>query len=243
MAKGKRTHKYSVLLPTYNERENIGIVVALLVKTFESRNLDYEIVIIDDNSPDGTQEVVKRLQTAYSSEKIVLRTRPGKLGLGTAYVYGLKHATGDFVIVMDADLSHHPKYIPDFIAKQAERDADIVSGTRYSRSGGVSGWDFRRKLTSCGANILAATLLQPKVSDLTGSFRLYRKSVLTELVKDCGSKGYAFQMEMMVRARNLGATIDEVPIVFVDRLYGDSKLGGAEIWMFLRGLLWLLVTT
>lgn len=82
-----------------------------------------------------------------------------------------------------------------------------------------------------------------QVSDLTGSFRLYRKSVLTELVRDCGSRGYAFQMEMMVRARNMGATIDEVPIVFVDRLYGDSKLGGAEIWMFLKGLLWLLVTT
>lgn len=82
-----------------------------------------------------------------------------------------------------------------------------------------------------------------QVSDLTGSFRLYRKSVLAELVKDCTSRGYAFQMEMMVRARNLGATIDEVPIVFVDRLFGDSKLGGAEIWMFLKGLMWLLITT
>ncbi len=104
---------------------------------------------------------------------------------------------------------------------------------------------IRVGLSSCSADVVqkdsAPDALQ--VSDLTGSFRLYRKSVLTELVKDCGSKGYAFQMEMMVRARNLGASIDEVPIVFVDRLFGDSKLGGAEIWMFLRGLLWLLVTT
>ncbi|CAK0786491.1 Dolichol-phosphate mannosyltransferase subunit 1 [Coccomyxa viridis] len=241
--KGKRSHKYSVLLPTYNERENIGIIVALLVRTFESRNLSFEVIIIDDNSPDGTQEIAKRLQAAYGSERIVLRTRPGKLGLGTAYVYGLKHASGDFVLLMDADLSHHPKYILDFIDKQAETDADIVSGTRYAAGGGVFGWDFRRKLISCGANILALTLLQPKVSDSTGSFRLYRKTLLSDVVKDVTSRGYAFQMEMMVRARKMGAKIAEVPIIFVDRLYGCSKLGGAEIWMFLKGLAWLFVTT
>ncbi|KAK9836775.1 hypothetical protein WJX74_007773 [Apatococcus lobatus] len=237
----KRPHKYSVLLPTYNERENIALVVWLLIKSFETSKLDFEIVIVDDNSPDGTQEVVQRLQQSYGHQRIILSPRAGKLGLGSAYVHGLKSATGDFVIIMDADLSHHPRYIPAFIRKQQEGNFDIVSGTRYAREGGVYGWDFKRKLTSRGANILASTLLQPGVSDLTGSFRLYRKHILDDLMPTCHSKGYAFQMEIMVKACQKGHTIGEVPIVFVDRLYGQSKLGGAEIKMFAIGLLRLLL--
>jgi dolichol-phosphate mannosyltransferase len=107
--KQARPPKYSVLLPTYNERENIALIVYLLVETFDKAELDYEIVVIDDNSPDGTQDVVRQLQQAYGEDRILLRPRAGKLGLGTAYVHGLKHATGDYVIIMDADLSHHPK--------------------------------------------------------------------------------------------------------------------------------------
>eukprot|EP00244_Chara_vulgaris_P012235 TRINITY_DN6349_c0_g1_i1.p1 TRINITY_DN6349_c0_g1~~TRINITY_DN6349_c0_g1_i1.p1 ORF type:complete len:242 (+),score=36.02 TRINITY_DN6349_c0_g1_i1:306-1031(+) len=235
--------KYSVLLPTYNERENIGIVVYLLVKTFDSIHVDYEIIIIDDNSPDGTQEVAKKLQDHYGKDRIVLRPRPGKLGLGTAYVHGMKHATGNIVIIMDADLSHHPKYIPQFIRKQLETGCDIVTGTRYSKQGGVHGWDLRRKLTSRGANVLASTLLWPRVSDLTGSFRLYKKEKLMELIQKCVSKGYVFQMEMIVRARRSHFHIEEVPISFVDRVYGKSKLGGAEIVAYLKGLLFLFFTT
>ncbi|KAK9826209.1 hypothetical protein WJX81_008657 [Elliptochloris bilobata] len=241
MRSGK--HRYSVLLPTYNERENIGIIVALLVKTLEAEKLNFEVIIVDDNSPDGTQDVVRQLQQAYGEDRILLRARPGKLGLGTAYMYGLKHARGDFIIIMDADLSHHPKYIPEMIRVQAASGHDIVSGTRYAPGGGVAGWDFRRKLTSRGANVLASTLLQPRASDLTGSFRLYRTDALARLMPACRARGYAFQMEIMVRACNAGMRVGEVPIVFVDRLYGASKLGGAEIWMFLKGLAWLLVTT
>ncbi|KAL6781542.1 DPM1 [Auxenochlorella protothecoides x Auxenochlorella symbiontica] len=144
---------------------------------------------------------------------------------------------------MDADLSHHPKYLPDFIAKQAATGADVVTGTRYGPGGGVYGWNFKRKLISRGANTLAATLLQPGVSDLTGSFRLYRTACLEKLIRLATSKGYAFQMEIMVRARSLGYTVAEVPIVFVDRVYGASKLGGAEILLYVKGLLKLLVTT
>ncbi len=144
---------------------------------------------------------------------------------------------------MDADLSHHPKYIPAMIAQQAATGADIVSGTRYAPDGGVFGWNFKRKLTSRGANTLAQALLSPGVSDLTGSFRLYRKAALELLMRQCKSKGYAFQMEIAVRARRAGLTIAEVPIVFVDRVYGDSKLGGAEIAMYLKGLVNLFFTT
>ncbi|XP_020911013.1 dolichol-phosphate mannosyltransferase subunit 1 [Exaiptasia diaphana] len=236
-------NKYSILLPTYNERENLPLIVWLIVKAFEESEHDYEIIIIDDGSPDGTLEAAKQLETIYGSDKIVLRPRPRKLGLGTAYVHGMKHSTGNFIIIMDADLSHHPKFIPEFIRKQKENDYDIVSGTRYSGNGGVFGWDLKRKLISRGANYLTQILLRPGASDLTGSFRLYKKDVLQKLVDSCVSKGYVFQMEMIVRGRQLGYSIGEVPISFVDRVYGESKLGGSEIIHFAKGLLYLFATT
>ncbi|KAJ3073591.1 dolichol-P-mannose synthesis [Podochytrium sp. JEL0797] len=235
----KANHKYSVLLPTYNERENLPIITWMLVKAFKDNELDFEIIIIDDASPDGTLEVAKQLQQAFGEDKIVLRPRAGKLGLGTAYIHGIEHCTGDFVFIMDADMSHHPKFIPDFIRKQKEGNYDVVTGTRYALGGGVHGWDLRRKLTSRVANYLADTLLTPGVSDLTGSFRLYKKQRLAAMIKATKSKGYVFQMEMMVRARQLNFTISEVPITFVDRVYGESKLGPSEIVGYLKGL-WTL---
>eukprot|EP00899_Mesostigma_viride_P021217 jgi/Mesvir1/29097/Mv18403-RA.1 len=235
--------KYSVLLPTYNERDNVAIMVWLLARSFKECGEDWEVIIIDDNSPDGTQDVVRELQRVYGEEIIRLRPRPGKLGLGTAYVFGLQHARGEFVIIMDADLSHHPKYIPDFIRLQREKNLDVVTGTRYVGNGGVYGWDLRRKVISRGANFLASVLLQPSVSDLTGSFRLYRKSCLSALMTRCVSKGYVFQMEIIVRARQAGYSIGEVPITFVDRMYGESKLGSMEIWSYLKGVLGLFLTT
>jgi len=242
MSQDKAT-KYSVILPTYNERDNVPLITYLLVKYFRLSNLDFEIIIVDDNSPDGTQGVVKKLQTAYGEDRILLRPRAGKLGLGSAYIHGLQFVSGDFVIIMDADLSHHPKYILSMIRKQQETNCDIVSGTRYRSKGGVYGWGFMRKLTSRGANFVASTLLQPGVSDLTGSFRLYRKPVLETLMKEVTSKGYAFQMEIIVRARCLGYSIGEEPIVFVDRLYGESKLGVAEVKLFLIGVIRLFLVT
>ncbi|XP_062897543.1 dolichol-phosphate mannosyltransferase subunit 1 isoform X2 [Mobula hypostoma] len=225
MASGEGTErwrgdKYSVLLPTYNERDNLPLIVWLLVRYFDESGFDYEIIIIDDGSPDGTLEAAKQLEQIYGSDKILLRPRETKLGLGTAYIHGIQHANGNFVFIMDADLSHHPKFIPEFIKKQKEGNYDVVSGTRYIGNGGVFGWDLRRKL-----------------------IRLYRKEVLQKLVEKCVSKGYVFQMEMIIRARQLNYSIGEVPITFVDRVYGESKLGGNEIVSFLKGLLHLFVTT
>eukprot|EP00039_Didymoeca_costata_P001056 m.49298 g.49298 ORF g.49298 m.49298 type:complete len:239 (-) comp10608_c0_seq3:85-801(-) len=234
--------KYSVLLPTYNERDNLPLIVWLLVDTFTKQKLDYEIVVIDDNSPDGTIDVAKQLEEIYGKDKIVLRPRAGKLGLGTAYIHGIKHATGNFIFIMDADLSHHPKFIPEFIALQMKNDYDVVTGTRYVSRGGVYGWDLRRKLISRGANYLTQILLRPGCSDLTGSFRLYKKPVLEDLINLNESKGYVFQMEMIIRARQQKYTIGEVPITFVDRVYGESKLGGNEIVSFAQGL-WRLLWT
>ena len=220
---------------------------------------------------------------AFGPDRVLLRSRPGKLGLGTAYAFGLGSARGDFVLLMDADLSHHPRHIPQMIEAQRQTGADVVSGTRYARGGGVCGWGARRKVISRGANTLATLLLLPpdlsrgarslaasalgalglqrketgesgesaaryepvaSLSDLTGSFRLFRADLLKKLIPQVKSKGYAFQMEVAVRAaREPGAVLAEVPIVFVDRLFGSSKLGGAEITLFVRGLLKLFFTT
>lgn len=235
-------NKYSILLPTYNERENLPIIIYLIVKAFEKSGYDFEIVIIDDASPDGTLEVARALQAQYGADRLLLRPRAGKLGLGTAYLHGIAHSTGTHVIIMDADMSHHPKFIIDFIQMQQQQGVDIVTGTRYAKGGSVYGWDLRRILTSRVANFLAALLLDPGVSDLTGSFRLYRKPVLAALMEATISKGYVFQMEMMVRARQQGFTIAEVPITFVDRIFGVSKLGADEVVGYLRGLFQLFAT-
>lgn len=130
---------------------------------------------------------------------------------------------------MDADFSHHPKFIAQMIRVQKEKDYDIVTGTRYAGNGGVYGWDLKRKFVSRGANLFADTVLRPGVSDLTGSFRLYKRAVLEKVIATTESKGYTFQMELMVRAKNMGCSVAEVPISFVDRVYGESKLGGDEI--------------
>jgi len=235
------TPQYSILLPTYNEKENLPICVWLIEKYLKNSGCTYEVIIIDDASPDGTLQVAERLQKEYGSQKIVLRPRAGKLGLGTAYIHGMASARGEFVVIMDADLSHHPKYIPQMIAKQKTEGCDIVTGTRYAGGGGVSGWDLKRKTISRGANFLAQFLLSPGVSDLTGSFRLYRKELLANLIAESVSKGYVFQMEMMFRARKMGARIGEIPIDFVDRFYGESKMGSSEIVDYAKGLLYLFV--
>jgi len=232
--------KYSVLLPTYNERSNLPVIVYLLARMFEENQLEWEIIIVDDASPDGTLEVAKQLQSLYGDDRILLRPRKGKLGLGSAYIHGLNSCTGNFVVIMDADFSHHPKFLPQFIRLQQESDLDVVTGTRYIQGGGVYGWDLRRKLVSRGANLLAKLALWPNVSDVTGSFRLYKIHVLQNLVEQTISRAYVFQMEIIVRARKSGYKIGEVPITFVDRIYGESKLGGDEILSYAKGI-WTLM--
>ncbi|CAH8548279.1 unnamed protein product [Dicrocoelium dendriticum] len=137
---------YSILLPTYNEKENLPIVIWLIDKYMKESGYAYEIIIVDDNSPDGTLDAAKQLQKIYGESTIVLKPRMAKLGLGTAYMHGLQYAKGEFIVIMDADLSHHPKFIPKFIELQKAGNYDIVTGTRYSLHGGVSGWDLKRKL-------------------------------------------------------------------------------------------------
>lgn len=238
MAKGANKDVYSVILPTFNERQNLPIITWLLQRTFSENNLDWELIIVDDGSPDGTQEIANQLVKAYSPH-VQLKPRTGKLGLGTAYVHGLQFAKGNFIIIMDADFSHHPKFIPQMIALQKAHDYDIVTGTRYASGGGVFGWDLKRKLTSKGANIFADTVLRPGVSDLTGSFRLYKRAALEKLFETTDVRGFSMQMALAVTAKAMGMTVGEIPITFVDRVFGDSKLGGEEIVEYAKGVLTL----
>ena len=249
---------YSVILPTYNERENLPLMVYLLDQMFVQHKLRYEIVVVDDQSPDGTLEVAQTLQRVYGKDKIAILSRPGKLGLGSAYLDGLQQVSkGDRIIIMDADLSHHPKYIPQMIQlmdhtnnsgdDSTSKKVDIVCGSRYilgSPDAGVCGWDWKRKITSRGANVLAHFLLNPRqCTDLTGSFRLYDRAALVQILPKVQCTGYAFQMEILVLAQRAGYRIQEVPIVFVDRLYGESKLGPKEIVLYLKGLFHLFFHT
>ena len=235
---------YSVILPTYNEKENLPIIFYLLHKTFTEAKMNYEVVIVDDSSPDGTLQIAKKIQQSFGTDHVQIVSRQGKLGLGTAYVAGLKVAKGDRVVLLDADLSHHPKFIPQMVSRMEETGVDIVTGTRYAgNGGGVYGWDTYRKLTSRTANFLADFLLNPGVTDLTGSFRLYERAAIEKVLPMVQSKGYAFQMEIVVRARQAGFTFAEVPITFVDRIYGESKLGTNEIVQYLKGLFRLFLTT
>ncbi|CAL6280532.1 unnamed protein product [Bathycoccus prasinos] len=293
---GGDTVKYSIIVPTYNEELNIAMLLALIVEAMEegtkrkegrkispSSSPSYEVIVVDDNSQDQTQQTIQKLQKIEKYRDILrLKPRKGKLGLGSAYIHGLQFARGEFVILMDADLSHNPKAIPEFIRKQEEGDYDVVTGTRYLASStssssststttttttiissritnnssstkssrkskikeqecGVYGWDTRRKLTSRVANYLAHVLLNPGVSDLTGSFRLYRKTTFQALVSSMQSVGYVFQMEIIVRAKRGGFKVAEVPISFVDRVYGSSKLGASEIIGYLKGLVSLFM--
>ena len=241
---GGQADLYSIVLPTYNERENLPLCVWLIDKVFrEIDQASYEVIVVDDGSPDGTQDVAFQLATVYGKEKIVLRPREKKLGLGSAYLHGLSFARGAHIIIMDADLSHHPKYIKDFIQRQRQTGCDVVSGTRYAGNGGVYGWNLWRKTVSKCANLLATVALNPKVTDLTGSFRLYRRDVLERILRESDlPKGYAFQMAIAVRIKGAGYSMEEVPITFVDRLYGESKLGPTEIITYLKGL-WHLFWT
>jgi dolichol-phosphate mannosyltransferase len=138
---------YSVILPTYNERENLPIIFYLLDKVFTEHKIDYEVVIVDDSSPDNTLEVAKAIQASYGEQHVTIVSREGKLGLGTAYIAGLRVAKGQRIVLMDADLSHHPKFVPQMIDCMDQTNAHIVTGTRYALGGGVYGWDLKRKIT------------------------------------------------------------------------------------------------
>jgi len=220
----------SVIVPTYNERENLSILIDRINKIFVDGGIIGEVVIIDDNSPDGTGQLAEQLRRKYKFLKVI--HRPSKLGLGSAYREGFRAAVGKLLFTMDADLSHDPAYMPQFIERS--KHADVVVGSRYVKGGGIIGWGLYRKLVSKIANFLAGIVVGADVNDITSGYRAYRREVLEKVpLEEIQSSGYAFQLEILYEIRKKGFKIDSVPIVFTDRRKGRSKLGMREILSFL----------
>ena len=220
----------SVIVPTYNEKENLPILIDRINRIFVDGGIIGEVVIIDDNSPDGTGQLAEQLSRKYKFLKVI--HRPSKLGLGSAYREGFRAAVGKLLFTMDADLSHDPSYIPRFIEKA--KHADVVVGSRYIEGGNIVGWGLYRKLVSRVANFLASIVVGADVNDMTSGYRAYRKEVLAKVpLNEIRSNGYAFQLEIIYEIRKKGFKIDSVPIVFTDRRTGRSKLGMREFLSFL----------
>lgn len=226
--------KCLVIIPTYNEKDNIPIIVGQVL----FRDPSLEVLVIDDNSPDGTGAIVDRM--CQENSRVHIIHRPGKLGLGTAYVAGFKWALErdyDYICEMDADFSHPPATLNVFLEKI--RDYDLVIGSRYLSGVNVVNWPLKRLLLSYFANIYARVVTGVPVRDLTAGFKCYRRAVLEAIDLDrIHSNGYAFQIEMHFKAYYKGFRVTEVPIIFEERKMGQSKMSKRIVyeaaWMVWR---------
>ena len=225
--------KAIIAIPTYNERENI----VNLVQAIQSAAPATDILIIDDNSPHGTGKIADEM--AARDNTIHVMHRPGKLGLGTAYIAGFHYAIErgyDFVFEMDADFSHNPTYLPRFF--ELAGNADVVIGSRYVKGGGTPNWSPLRKFISGGGNMFARAMLGIPVHDCTAGYRCYRTTALRALNLDAiHAQGYAFQVEMTYNFWKSGFRIRELPIIFEDRRVGKSKMSRK---IFIEAFLWVL---
>ena len=212
--------KTLVISPTYNERKNIKLLVDMVLGNYP----DFDLLITDDSSPDGTSEKVKDLQSKY--ENLYLEIRGKKSGLGTAYIYGFKWALDhkyDRIVQMDADLSHNPKDLPMLVKNLDEYD--LVIGSRYIKGISVVNWPLRRLMLSYGANTYSRIITGMPIMDGTGGFKAWKSEVLSDIDLDSvRSQGYSFQIEMNFRAWIKDYKIKEVPIIFSDRTIGQSKM-------------------
>jgi len=219
--------KSLVIVPTYNEKENIQAVIEKL----RSLRIQLDILIIDDNSPDGTAQIVRNLQQKF--ENIYLLERQGKLGLGTAYVMGFQWALErdyEFILEMDADLSHNPDDVPRLI-KKCESGYDLVVGSRYCKGVNVINWPIKRLLLSYGANYYTRFVTRMPLKDATAGFKCFRRNVLESIdLSRIKASGYSFQIEMDFRAWDRGFKVTEIPIVFVERSEGKSKMSRNIVW-------------
>jgi dolichol-phosphate mannosyltransferase len=214
----------TVCLPTYNERENLENMVHALGAH------GVRVLVVDDNSPDGTGEIADRLASELDYVSVLHRAR--KEGLGPAYLAAFRHALGtdtDLILEMDCDFSHDPADVPRLIAA-CDGGADIALGSRYVHGGGTRNWGVVRRIISWGGSFYARVLLGLSVHDLTGGFKCFRRAVLESIdLESVDSKGYAFQIEMTYRAVRKGFRIEEVPITFADRTEGTSKMSRAIV--------------
>ena len=217
--------RHAIIIPTYNEQENIS----LLVRDIVGLGLGSQIIIVDDNSPDGTGQLADELAAQHHRVRVIHRS--AKLGLGTAHIAGMKAAMDDGaaqIVTMDADFSHHPRYIPNLLTALAR--FDVVVGSRYVAGGGTRYCTAPRRVLSRGANLFARTALSLHIGDATAGFRGYRRAVLESIaLDDVVSDGYSFLIEVLYRCQRQGWRIGEVPIVFENRQRGASKISQTEI--------------
>jgi dolichol-phosphate mannosyltransferase len=222
-----------IAIPTYNERENIGVLIEQVLSYAPTTDL----LIIDDNSPDGTGQLVDEL--AARDPRIHVMHRAGKLGLGTAYVAGFRYAIAngyDFVFEMDADFSHDPSYLPHFF--EVAQDNDLVLGSRYIKGGGTPNWKPLRRFISGGGNRFARMMLGIPIHDCTGGYRCFRVSALRTLNLDAiSAQGYAFQVELAYNMWKSGYRWREIPIIFEDRRVGKSKMSRK---IFVEAFFWVV---
>lgn len=225
----------TVIVPTYNERENIESLVRQLLALPGG----LQVVVVDDNSPDGTGQLAEAL-AAKSGDRMTIIHRPDKLGLGTAYVAGFRQALAAgarYVVTMDADLSHNPRYIPTILEK-AQAGYGLVIGSRYVRGGGTRNCTLPRQLLSWGANGFARMMLGLRARDATAGFRCYRREVLESIGLDkIRSSGYSFLIELLYLTQRRGWRVEEIPIIFDNRRLGQSKISRGEILRAVRTVL------
>lgn len=236
-----KNNKQLVIIPTYNEKENVeAIIRAVMVLP-----ISFHVLIIDDGSPDGTAQIVKRLMADEFAERLFMIERAGKLGLGTAYITGFKWAIEhqyDYIFEMDADFSHNPNDLIKLHEALNEKGADVAIGSRYLTGVNVVNWPMGRVLMSYFASKYVRTVLGVTIRDTTAGFVGYRREVLETIELDkIRFKGYAFQIEMKYTAHKCGFTIMEVPIVFVNRVLGTSKMSGGIFSEALLGVIRLKV--
>ncbi len=230
--------KTLIVTPTYNESKNIGSLITSLNRI----DPNYHILVVDDNSPDGTAKIVIQLQKKYKN--LHLAERPKKRGLGTAYCFGFKWALEhdyDYIVQIDADLSHNPEDVPQMV--ELLKEHDLVIGSRYCDGISVVRWPLRRLILSYFANRYSRIVTGVKIKDLTAGFKAWRRKVLEDIDLDnIRSQGYAFQIEMNFHTERKGYRIHEHPIIFIDRTIGESKMSRAIMfetaWMVWQFRLW-----
>lgn len=226
MTKDVGEPQISIIIPTYNERENIPELIEGIDDTLDGK-WTYEIIVVDDNSPDGTAGAVRRLADRYPTVRLL--QRPHKSGLASAVAVGFSVAKGDHWVMMDGDLSHRPEDLPELLEGLSR--SDIVIGSRYVEGGRILGWPFHRKAASRMASAFGRLLLGLSVRDVTSGFVALRQEAIAPLLPSLEPKGFKLLLEILVRAR--AARVLEVPITFVERRHGRSKFAGGEVIAFL----------
>ena len=225
-----------IIIPTYNEKENIENIILKIFDLEESFN----ILIIDDGSPDGTAKIVKELQKKYS-KRLFLKERSGKLGLGTAYIHGFKWAVEnnyEYIFEMDADFSHDPKDLPRLYEACHKNNGDLAIGSRYVKGVNIVNWPMSRLLMSFFASKYVKTITGMPIHDSTAGFKCYKRKVLEKINLDkIEFIGYAFQIEMKFKSWKYGFNIVEVPVIFTDRQEGNSKMSGGIFYEALFGVI------